>query len=274
MTALSVVIITRNEEDNIIDCIRSARLLTDDIIVVDAGSRDRTVEFSLKEGAHTHSINWKGYGYSRNFGAAQAKHNWIMALDADERISSGLVSAIRRLDAQDPGSVYYFRRVNHLAQSRFRFGNLGFEKVKRLYHKDLYHWDLSLVHEKLVGPKTIYRKLSGHLLHYGLKNPEDYHNKAIRYARLSAEKYFREHRKHGPFKKYASSFFNALKSYIIQLGFLDGRKGWIMAQNIAKYSWMKYELLEQLHNEAPADVVFSRQGELETTLPGLFSEKR
>ena len=140
MTALSVVIITHNEEDNIVDCIRSARLLTDDIIVVDAGSRDRTVEFSLKEGANTYNINWKGYGYSRNFGAAQARHNWILSLDADERISPGLARAIRRLDAQDPTSVYSFRRVNHLATSRFRFGNLGFEKVKRLYHKDSYSW--------------------------------------------------------------------------------------------------------------------------------------
>ena len=265
MTALSVVIITHNEEDNIVDCIRSARLLTDDIIVVDAGSRDRTVEFSLKEGANTYNVNWKGYGYSRNFGAAQARHNWILSLDADERISPGLARAIRRLDAQDPTSVYSFRRVNHLAGNRFRFGNLGFEKVKRLYHKDSYRWDLSLVHEKLVGPKRICKKLGGQLLHYGLKNSEDYRNKAILYARLSAEKYFQEHRKHGPLKKYASSFFNALKSYVIQLGFLDGRKGWIMAQTIARYSWMKYEHLEQLHHEAPTEVVFSRQRELETT---------
>ena len=264
MTALSVVIITRNEEDNIVDCIRSARLLTDDIIVVDAGSMDHTVEYSLKEGAKTHSITWKGYGYSRNYGAAQARHNWIMALDADERISPGLASVIHQLDAQNPNTLYYFRRINHLARSRFRFGNLGFEKVTRLYHKDSYSWDFSLVHEKLVGPEATRTKLSGQLLHFGLKNPDDYRNKTIHYARLSAEKYFQEQKKNGPLKKYASSFFNGMKSYIIQLGFLDGRKGWLMAKTIARYSWMKYELLEQLHTQAPAEVIFSRQTEMET----------
>ena len=90
MSLVSVVIITHNEENNIVDCIRSARLVTNDIVVVDCGSEDLTVIMAEKEGARTFVIDWQGFGFSRNFGAAQARHDWILALDADERISKEL----------------------------------------------------------------------------------------------------------------------------------------------------------------------------------------
>src|SRR4051812_45694558 len=94
MSCVSVVIITRNEEDNIVDCIRSARLVTDDIIVVDARSTDNTVSLAEAQHARVYEIDWKGYGSSRNRGAQKARHNWILALDADERITSSLAQAI------------------------------------------------------------------------------------------------------------------------------------------------------------------------------------
>ena len=94
MSKISVVIITLNEEKNIIDCIRSAKLLSDDIIVVDSGSVDNTVQLARHEGARVFPIKWQGYGFSRNLGAGKAKHNWIFALDADERISPALATII------------------------------------------------------------------------------------------------------------------------------------------------------------------------------------
>ena len=94
MNALSVVIITHNEQENIADCIRSIKPLTDDIIVVDAASEDLTIEIAKQQGARTFSVTWQGYGWSRNFGASMAKNDWILALDADERLSPELISSL------------------------------------------------------------------------------------------------------------------------------------------------------------------------------------
>src|SRR5678810_681607 len=101
MNSLSVVIITRNEEDNIVDCIQSAKTVSDDIIVVDAGSIDRTTKLAIASGARVFSVQWEGYGFSRNFGAERAKNDWILSVDADERISKALATAIQTLQFAD-----------------------------------------------------------------------------------------------------------------------------------------------------------------------------
>src|ERR1700712_3190130 len=106
MKPVSVVIITRNEEQNIISCVASARLITDDIVVVDAESEDATVSLAKAAGARTFITPWQGYGIARNLGASKAKYNWILALDADERIGSELVNSIQKLRFADPHIVY------------------------------------------------------------------------------------------------------------------------------------------------------------------------
>ncbi|MGZ5191937.1 MAG: glycosyltransferase family 2 protein, partial [Flavisolibacter sp.] len=111
---LSVVIITLNEENNIIDCIRSAQSLSDDIIVVDAESCDRTIQFAEQEGASVYSTEWLGYGFSRNLGASKSKYNWILALDADERVSPELIRSIQISDLDNPFNVFNFRRQNYI----------------------------------------------------------------------------------------------------------------------------------------------------------------
>jgi len=257
MSAVSVVIITRNEEKNIVGCIRSARQITSDIIVVDCGSEDHTVSLAEEEGASVYGISWKGFGYSRNFGAAHAGNDWIFALDADERISPQLASAVNTLSLSDASQVYRFRRRNHLAGEEIRFGTLGYEKVTRIYNRRFFQWDLSLVHEKLTGKSPMIRKrIDGEINHFGLKSLEDYLQKSKRYAQLSARKYRDEKRRIHPVKRYTSPLFNSLKSYIFQLGFLEGLRGYRMAGVIAQYSWLKYEYYEQLRKQQPARTEF------------------
>lgn len=250
MIAVSVVIITRNEEQNIVDCIRSAKALTDDIVVVDCGSEDATLQLAAQEGARTSLVEWQGFGYSRNFGASLARHNWILALDADERISPELVKSIHQLDLSKAGQVYRFRRNNHLAGKRIRFGTLGHEKVTRIYNRFNCQWDLSLVHERLVSDQHLHRsRIKGHIDHYGLKSFEDYRSKSVLYAQLSANKYYKEDRRVSVLKRFVSPLFNAVKSYVFQLGFLDGKHGIKMALMIAYYSWLKYAYLQQLQQQ-------------------------
>jgi len=250
MNLLSVIIITRNEEHNIVDCIRSAMLVSDDIIVVDSGSEDETTHLALASGARVFSVNWEGYGASRNLGTQKAKNDWILALDADERISSELASAIQQLRLADTNCIYRFRRLNYLCQKRIRFGTLGFETVKRIYNRNHAQWDRTLVHEKLISPRAQKKLIKGHIDHYGLKNESDYKAKAILYAQMSAEKYFLQGKKAGLLKRLFSPFFNSVKSYIFQLGVLDGHAGWVSAKTIASYSWLKYFYLHRLQKQS------------------------
>jgi glycosyltransferase involved in cell wall biosynthesis len=266
MNLISVVIITRNEENNIVDCIHSARLISDDIIIVDAGSEDDTLQLSAQSGARTFSVNWQGYGFSRNFGAEKAKYNWILALDADERISPELASSINRLALADPSCIYQFRRRNFLGKHEIRFGTLGFETVKRLYNRKRTEWDLTLVHEKLLFDRTTLKQISGAIMHYGLKSYEDYKGKAILYAQMSAEKYFIEGKKTSFLKRIFSPFFNSVKSYLFQFGFLDGVLGFKVARTIAYYSWLKYYYLHHIvfRTERKEKIVYAAKPKMET----------
>lgn len=250
MSSVSVVIITRNEELNIVSCIRSARQLTDDIIVVDCGSEDQTVKLAEEAGARAYQVEWQGFGYSRNFGAFMARYHWIFALDADERVSPQLAATVARLELSSPSKAYRFRRNNHLAQKKISFGTLGYEKVTRIYHRQYAEWDLSLVHEKLVSKKLLQRtRIKGYINHYGLKSFEDYRSKSIQYAQLSAKKYYSEGRKVNVLKRFISPLFNSVKSYVFQYGFLEGKAGVKMAFMIAYYSWLKYAYLQQLQKQ-------------------------
>ncbi|HWJ27966.1 MAG TPA: glycosyltransferase family 2 protein [Flavisolibacter sp.] len=250
MNPLSVVIITLNEEHNIVDCIRCAKLISDDIVVVDTGSQDSTVSLAVKSGAEVFSIKWEGYGASRNFGASKAKHNWILALDADERISEKLALTIHQLELSDCNCIYRFHRKNFLGQEKIQFGTPGFETVKRIYNRSYAKWDLTLVHEKLMCTRPVKKKITGHIDHYGSRNETDYKAKAVLYAQMSAEKYFIQGKRTNWLKRYSSPLFNSAKSYLFQLGFLDGKQGWVVARTIAWYSWLKYFYLHQLWKEA------------------------
>jgi glycosyltransferase involved in cell wall biosynthesis len=248
MNSLSVVIITYNEEHNIVNCIRSAQLVSDDIIVVDTYSNDRTVSLAVASGARVFPTTWKGYGFSRNLGAMNAKNDWILALDADERITESLAHSISRLNFSAANYIYHFRRENYLGRKKIRFGTLGFETVKRIYNRNHSRWDLTLVHERLESLHPSKKLIRGYIEHFGLKSEEDYKAKAILYAQMSAEKYFTQGKGTNLLKGYVSALFNSAKSYIFLFGFLDGRAGWISAKTIAYYSWLKCIYLHQFRN--------------------------
>ena len=161
MSPVSVVIIACNEENNIADCILSAKKISNDIIVVDCGSNDKTVARANQCGARSFVIEWNGYGHSRNFGAMRAANDWILALDADERVSEELAESINQIRFTDGDCIYKFKRENYLSKKKIRFGTLGFETVKRIYNRHCCKWDLTLVHEKLIGKNIIQKEIEG-----------------------------------------------------------------------------------------------------------------
>lgn len=248
---ISVVIITKNEAHSIVDCINSARLITDDIVVVDSGSFDNTLAVAQQRGAKVITLDWNGYGAAKNNGAELAKYDWIFSLDADERITPQLAASIEKLNLNKAGCVFQFNRTNYIGGKKIRFGTGGFDKVIRLYNKQNVSWDLTAVHEKLIGINTKV-KIKGNLIHYSAKSVSNYNDKITFYAKLSAEKYFAQNRHASFTKRFIAPIFNSFKSYFLQLGFLDGRTGLGLAKTIAYYTWLKYQQLHLLEQEKAA----------------------
>ena len=243
MPKISIVIITKNEATNIVDCILSAKKISNDIIVVDSGSTDATVILAKKEGVKVESISWKGYGAARNTGAGLATNEWILSLDADERITGNLAGSVNALDLSDGNIIYGFRRLNFFGKTMIRHGTLRHDRVFRLYNRQHVKWNLVPVHEKLIGENIERVTIQSYVEHYGIRNATHYLQKKTGYAFLCALKYKQEKRRFIAALRLLSPVFNFVQAYIFQLGFLDKRIGFIVAKINAHYTSKKYQQL-------------------------------
>jgi glycosyltransferase involved in cell wall biosynthesis len=244
---ISVVIIAKNEASNIAACIESAGLISDDIIVVDSGSNDGTQEIALKANALVHIISWQGYGNSRNAGAAQAKHDWIFGLDADERICKRLANAIKEIDNSEPHIIYGCKRRNYYGNKVLQYGEWGNDTTYRLYNKNCAHWDNAMVHESLIAEGIEKKLLPGSLEHYTINNLQEFRVKLEQYAKLQARNFYEQGKRAGFLKRFFSPAVNFLSGYIFKLGFLDGYAGFEIAKMNAHYTWLKYNLLYNMY---------------------------
>jgi glycosyltransferase involved in cell wall biosynthesis len=249
MPQVSVVIITKNEAGNIIDCIASAKKLSNDIIVIDSGSDDETVLLAKKENIKVESIMWQGYGHARNTGAILAANDWIFSLDADERVTNEFATSIKALALTDNRMVYGFNRINYFGKKKMRYGSFAHDRVFRLYNRFNTQWNMFPVHEKLTGKNINKTMADACLIHFTADNAADYLQKITGYANLCALKYQQEGKKFVFAGRLFSPAFNFVKEYIFQLGFLDNRYGFIIAKLHATYTRKKYEQLSVLLNQ-------------------------
>ena len=246
MDTISIIIITKNEADNITDCINSCRKVAADVIVVDSGSTDGTVRLAELAGARVINISWAGFGAARNAGAKNARNNWILAIDADERITSSMAGSLATFANNDDRHIYGFKRQSFFLGQKIRFGTWGRDSVYRLYNRNRVSWDLSAVHEQLAGSGTVCQILPGIIEHYTVASKDENDEKTTRYAALSAEKYLEQGRRATFVKRFISPVFEFIKSYFLLLGFLDGRPGYIIAMSSARYVFLKYSMLYHL----------------------------
>jgi glycosyltransferase involved in cell wall biosynthesis len=246
MVPVSVVIITKNEAEVIASCINAAKLITDDIIVVDNDSTDQTPEIAYTCGCRVYRKNWDGYGANKNKGIALAKYNWILSIDADEIADAELIRSLHELKFDNPEIVYDISFKSYYGQKPIHFGTWGKDHHIRLFNRKLVKWSEPPVHETLIlSPLIMIKKLKGHVHHYSVKDSNEYLNKTIQYAKLSAVKYLISGKKATATKLYISPLFHFLKNYIVFLGFLDGREGWTIAKMISKHTWLKYRYLKK-----------------------------
>lgn len=249
MAPISIVIITKNKAQSIASSLDMAKLITDDIVIIDNGSTDETLTIAATYGCMVYPYGWHGYGANKNKGIELAKYDWILSIDADEVPDMELVNSLHNLWLKNPEVVYDIKFRSYFGEKRVRFGSWGRDHHVRLFNRTLVKWSEPLVHETLMPSKPIKKKqLNGYIHHYSVKNTFECNNKAVYYAKLSAEKYFISGKRTNIINLYLSPIFVFIKNYILLLGFLDGREGWIISKITFKNRWLKYHYLSYLEN--------------------------
>ncbi len=239
---ISVVIITRNEEKRIADCLRSVEGCADEVIVLDSFSDDQTVSIAESLGAKVVQKAFAGYGASKNTANELATGDYILSLDADERLDEELRSEIQKIKVSNkPVPAYRLNRLSNYCGQWIRHGGWSTDKKVRFWKKGVGHWNLSEVHEQLVlQPGTIPQDLPGNILHYSYASVEEHYSKVETYAEKGAMEIRRSGKKPGSWKKYVSPAARWFRDYILRKGFLDGKAGWQIARLTAYEVWLKY----------------------------------
>lgn len=225
------------------ECVDSVRELTDDIVVVDAESRDRTREICRAKGARVLTRPWPGFSEQKNFGNAQARHDWILSLDADERVTPELAQAIRReFGHGGPGrAAYAIRFNNYFGQRRVRFGAWNPEWHVRLFDRRRCAWNTDEVHEGLQGLVAgECGRLPGCIRHLTVASRAELAAKTRRYSELFARKLRRCGRVPGWAKVWLNPAWRFGRDFFLRLGLLDGAAGWAIAYEAARYTHLKY----------------------------------
>ena len=249
---LSVVIITKNEAHIIGTTLQSLQGITDDIIIVDSGSTDSTIEICKNFGASIIATTWDGYGQNKNKGIDAAKYNWILNLDADEAIDGQLKAAILLLELQDEHTVYNFKFKNFFCNKWIRYGEWSGDKHIRLFNRNKIRWNNAAVHEGLtLSKKTKVVQLPGNVLHYTTQHIDEYISKTVAYAKLNATKYQLQGKQASFFKLRMAPGLTFFQYYILRLGFLDGWEGYLIAKTTAWYTFLKYSFLKEMNKNTP-----------------------
>jgi (heptosyl)LPS beta-1,4-glucosyltransferase len=244
MTPVSVIVITKNEEHNIEACLESVRW-ADDIIVVDAESRDRTAEIARRYTEKVFIKPWMGFAAAKKFAMEQTKNNWILWLDADERVLPELADEIQTLVPTNPShaALTVARRAYFLGRWIKHSGWYP-GRVARLFHKERARFNSAAVHEGLDFEGSV-GELRNDLLHYTDPNIYHYFAKYNRYTTLAANE-LSEKGKTGHLSdmliRPAWLFF---RMYFFRLGFLDGIQGLLLAIFSSSYVFTKYAKLRE-----------------------------
>jgi glycosyltransferase involved in cell wall biosynthesis len=250
MQSLSVVIICKNEADIIGSTLQSLQGLTDDIIVYDNGSTDGTQQVVKNYPVQLYEGSWEGFGKTKNKACALAKYEWILSLDADEAMSVELKNELSEWKPANEKMAYKISFRNFIGNKILKYGDWGSDSHIRLFNRKTVKWNEADVHEELILTDDIMiSKVNGFILHRTWRNLEEYKNKMQRYALLGAEKYFKQGKNAGWIRRNFAPSFSFIRSYLLKLGFLDGKAGYICAKMIAYYTRMKYQKLAGLVKE-------------------------
>ncbi len=236
---ISAAIITYNEERNLPRAIESLRCC-DEILVVDSGSTDRTVEIAQKFGARVLEANWRGYSGQKNFASDQAAHDWVLSIDADEALSEDLEGEIWQLKKNGPAYDAYTvpRLAQYLGRWILHSGWYPDRKI-RLFDRRKARWYGEYVHESVRSDGRV-GELEGNLLHYTCGSLSEHLKTMDRYTTLAAEEIAARRKPIGFRHLLFDPPWTFFKSYVLQRGFQDGVEGLAIANMAALYTFLKY----------------------------------
>lgn len=248
-TKFSAVVITYNEEDNIGPCLEALRQVTDDIVVADSHSTDRTPELVRAAGARLLPIDWQGYAHTKNLANQAARHEWILSIDADEVLSPKLIQSLQAW-RPEPDTVYALDRLTNYCGQWVHHSGWYPEWKVRLFPKSQVEWQGDFVHETLRIPAHFRsRKLEGRLFHYSYKSEEDHRKRIEKYARLWAEERLATGRHPSWLKRRFGPAARFFITYILRQGWRDGRAGRLIASYESRMVRRRHEILEELRKQ-------------------------
>ena len=250
MVAVSAVIITYNEEA-IIGKTLSRLWWCQEIIIVDSGSTDKTLEICKSYHCKVFNRAFNGFGEQKKFGVSQAANDWILCIDADEVLTENLIDeimdelnkpAISFAAFSIPRNLVFMNRI-------FHYGKEANSPIIRLFNKTRGNWDGAMVHEKVVvnGPT---RNLGEKILHYSYTDYHQFLQKVNLYSTLAARKLLEKKRRKSRLVTILALPFNFFRYYIIHRNFMNGYRGFAWSVLNTTYHFVKYLKLEELRKKA------------------------
>ncbi len=244
---ISLAVITRNEEVKLRECLDSVPF-ADEVVVVDSGSTDRTCEIAAAAGAVVYSRPFEDFSSQKNFAMEKTRGEWVLLLDADERLSPGLQSEIQKTIA-NPRALdgYFLRRDNYLFGGRMRFGANASDWQLRLIRSKKGRFE-GVVHERIVLEGKASR-LQKPLMHYSTRTLAEYKTKFALFCPLDAERLWKEGKKPTFYHLLIKPLLEFVYFYFVKFGFLDGSRGLLYQVLSTRYLYAKYWRASQLFRE-------------------------
>jgi glycosyltransferase involved in cell wall biosynthesis len=239
MPELSVILITRNEAANLRDCLASV-VWADEIVVVDYASSDGTPTSARELGARViETTDWPGFGPQKNRALANVTGDWVLAIDADERVTPELRVEIEQAIARGDCVAYVIPRLSSYCGRFMRHSGWWPDPVRRLFKRGRARFSEDRIHERLVVEGMV-GTLSAPLLHYSFRDLEQVLAKVNHYSTESARMLQAQGRRAGLGTAISHGLWAFLRTYLFQLGFLDGREGFMLAVSNAEGSYYRY----------------------------------
>lgn len=250
MATISAVIITKNEAQNIARCIQSLLPVVDEVIVVDSESTDNTYQIAQDLGAQVVTQPFLGYGAQKNFAIGLATCEYILSLDADEFLSLELQAELLGLKDQLTTKAYTVARRNHISRKWVRHAGWYPDRKLRLFPKTAGTWVGQYVHEAVqLSPNTETEGLENDLMHHAYHSHRAMQVQQVRFAELAARSYYEQGRHVTPVAVYAKAVWSFVNTYLIRAGFMDGKLGFFVSKETARYTFLKYKKLREMHTE-------------------------
>lgn len=247
MTQLSLVVITRNAEQHIADCLNSVPFAVDKV-VLDNGSTDKTLEIAQRCGARIFSEEWRGYGPQKRRATELAKTDWVLSLDADEALSDGAQVELKEIfeqAAMDPRiDAYKLPRLSFHMGQWIHHGGWYPDWQVRLYNRKRANWTNVQLHEK-VEAKSIAR-VQAPILHWVFKDLADQVGRNNRYSSLGAENFAKDGVQFSLFHLITKPWVKFIETYFLKKGFLDGVPGFVIAVGAAYSVFLKWAKLWEI----------------------------